>query len=146
MARRTDIDHPTLGRLEYDKKLDWYTAKVPVDGRVAELSIPCHGAKGEPPALRHAVRIAGRLEKLCRAAKERAVRDLLALKNERWRNEGEPEVDADEFRRRMTLEGIVVNGDGSAEFYHLDGDLFWGHCILIRMDKRGRLQKAAIAG
>ena len=32
----------------------------------------------------------------------------------------------------MTLESIVFGPGGSFEFYHNDGDLFAGHCILVR--------------
>lgn len=31
----------------------------------------------------------------------------------------------------MTLEGISVDPDGSFDFWHNDGDLFWGHAIQI---------------
>lgn len=146
MASRSDIDHPSLGHLGYDEELDWYSAQVTVDGQTADLRINCDGVSGDPPALPHAVRIAGTLEDLCRAAKECAVRDLLELKNDNWRNEDEPEVDAEQFKRLMRLEGIVVYGDGRAEFYHLDGDLFWGHCILVQMRADGRFEDAHIAG
>lgn len=147
MTSRTDTDHPSLGRLAYDEQLDRFSAKVMVDGRPADLRIPCDGtAAGEPPALAHAVRIAGKLEHLCAAAKDCAVHYLLELKNDTWRDEDDPEVNADEFKRLMELEGIVVRGDGSAEFYHRDGDLFWGHCILVHMDADERFDNADIAG
>jgi hypothetical protein len=140
------LDHPSLGHLEYDKELDWYSTKLSVDGESVDLRIHCDGAAGEPPALPHAARIAGKVEHLCGAAKECAVRDLLGLKNDGWRDEDEPEVGAEQFKRLMRLEGIVVYGDGSAEFYHLDGDLFWGHCILVHMDVNERFKDAHIAG
>ena len=140
------MDHPTLGHLEYDEQVDWYSAKVTVDGRLADLHIHCDGASGEPSAIPHAVRIARKLDPLCRAAKECAVRDLLELKNDTWRDEDEPELSVEEFKRLMELEGIVVYGDGSAEFYYLDGDLFWGHCILVQMDADERFDNAHIAG
>jgi hypothetical protein len=146
MPSRTALDHPSLGHLEYDKRLDWYSTKLALDGESVDLRIHCDGAAGEPPALSHAARMVGKVKELCRAAKECAVRDLLDLKNDTWLDEDEPEVDAEQFKRLMRLEGIVVYGDGSAEFYHLDGDLFWGHCILVHMDASERFDKADIAG
>ena len=31
----------------------------------------------------------------------------------------------------MKIESITVHPDGGFEFWHNDGDLFWGHSILI---------------
>jgi hypothetical protein len=146
MGSRSDIDHPALGRLEYDEDLDWYSGKVSVGGRPVDLRIPCWRVSGEPPALSHAVRIADKIADRCRAAKECAVRDLLELKNHTWRGEDEPKVSADEFKQRMELEDIIVDDDGSAEFHHRDGELFGGHGIVVEMDADGRFKRADIAG
>jgi hypothetical protein len=59
------------------------------------------------------------------------VQALLPLKNESWLAEGEVDVTADQFKGRMALESITVHPDGSFEFWHNDGDLFWGHSIQI---------------
>jgi len=143
------MEHPLLGHLEYEEDLNWYTAKVTVDGRTADLRIHCGSrtdSHSEPPALAHAVRFVATIDRLCQTAKECAVRDLLGLKNDDWRGDDEPEVDVGEFKRLMEIEGIVVHGDGSAEFYYQDGDLFWGHAILVYMRADGRFGNASLAG
>ena len=146
MASRTDINHPQLGNLAYEEDLDWYSGSLPVDGQTAGLKVHCHGAEGEPPALPQAVRIASEIQRFAAAAKDRAVRDLLALKNDSWRDADEAAVSAEEFKRLMRLEDVVVYGNGRAEFYHSDGDLFWGHCILVLMETDGSFKDAHIAG
>ena len=58
-----------------------------------------------------------------------AVHALLPLKNESWLGEDESTITAVQFR--MTLDSIIVHPDGSFEFWHTDGDLFWGHSIQV---------------
>ena len=53
------------------------------------------------------------------------------LKNRTWVEEGEKKVTAAQFRKRMKLESVSFYPDGSLEFCHDDGDLFWGHTILV---------------
>src|SRR5207249_3318350 len=67
-----------------------------------------------------------------RRIRDFAVQKLLPLKNDAWLDEGEVEVTADQFQDRMTLDSITVYPNGSFEFWHHDGDLFWGHSIQVR--------------
>src|SRR6188474_1717847 len=103
MAKRRSINHPVLGRLDYDSKYDWQTAVVGEGDRAVKLRIQCDGNPSEPSGLPLAVKIATKLEKFRAAAANRAVRDLLKLKNDTWREEGESKVSAAEFKRRVQL-------------------------------------------
>lgn len=46
----------------------------------------------------------------------------------------------------MKLEAITVRPNGEFEFWHDDGDLFWGHSILISGDLNHGLEDADIPG
>src|SRR3954467_7230172 len=81
-----------------------------------------------------------------RRIRELATRELLDLKNSNWLAEDEPVITADDFTDRMRLESISVNGDGSFEFFHDDGDLFWGHTIIVGGNLRDGPTSAQIAG
>lgn len=59
-----------------------------------------------------------------------AVKEKLELAND-WRDEDVTPMTADEFLRRMTLESIAIEADGRFEFWHNDGDMFYGHSIQI---------------
>ncbi len=146
MASRPDIDHPSLGRLQYEEKLDRYTANVMVTGRPVQLRIRCDGVGEEPSAIAHAVQIAGNIDELSLAAKECAVSDLLELKNESWRAKGEPKVSEAMLFKLMKLGSIVVFSDGRAQFYYSDSDMFWGHTIIVRMGADQRFHDAHLAG
>ena len=60
-----------------------------------------------------------------------AVKQLLPLKNDTWLGDDEQPLSAKQFQARMKLDSITVSPDGSFDFWHDDGDLFWGHSIQI---------------
>lgn len=60
-----------------------------------------------------------------------AVTKLMPLKNESWLDDGEPDVKAADFKKRMKLLSVSVAADGEFSFWHADGDLFAGHAILV---------------
>jgi hypothetical protein len=53
-----------------------------------------------------------------------------------------PEV----FVERIRLSELSVAADGSATPYYSDGDLFWGHVILVDVEPDGSMTDAYIAG
>ncbi len=75
-----------------------------------------------------------------------AVRELLDLKNGTWLEEGEAELTADQFIARMKLESIMISSDGKFEFWHDDGDLFWGHAIQVSGNVKDGPTQADIPG
>jgi hypothetical protein len=74
------------------------------------------------------------------------VEKLLPLKNDSWLGENERELTPADFKKKMKLQSINVAGDGSFEFWHDDGDLFWGHSIQIRGKLKDGLVDADIPG
>lgn len=75
-----------------------------------------------------------------------AVQELLSLKNECWLGEDEAPLTPVQFLTRMTLVSITIRPDGKFEFWHNDGDLFWGHSIQISGSLDKGLQYADIPG
>lgn len=76
--------------------------------------------------------------------KEKIAGDLLKLHNEVW-NEGKI-ISKDEFKKRINIQGILIFCEGNAELYYDDGDLFWGHTIVVDVDENGLYQEAQIYG
>ena len=56
---------------------------------------------------------------------------LLQAKNDFWLQSGENKIEPAEFQSRMTLEHIGISSWGEIEFYFDDGELFWGHKIVV---------------
>jgi hypothetical protein len=56
------------------------------------------------------------------------------------------QLSAEEFGSRMTLTSITIEETGSFEFWHDDGDLFWGHSIQISADVANGPTDADIPG
>jgi hypothetical protein len=74
------------------------------------------------------------------------LKELLSLKNEAWREEGESPLAAADFIKRMKLESISVLTNGDIEFWHDDGDLFWGHAIEVSGNLKKGLTRAVLQG
>ena len=71
---------------------------------------------------------------------------LLELKNDAWLDEDESEVSAEEFIARMELSSVSIHADGGFEFWFDDGDLFWGHSIMVSGNIQDGLDDAGIHG
>lgn len=128
MSASGDRTHPYLGSLRYDADLNWWQGTVPTAGTV-KVYLSLDECVDEKALLSMAEVVCRDLSSWRKKVEDFAVRELLALKNETWLEEGEAEVSPDEFRRRMTLESIAFYPDGAFEFTHGDGELFWGHSI-----------------
>lgn len=137
-------DATALG-FAYDPDGRCYTAEGKARGLAVPVTVPAEDPE-DPPAFGRAVEIVRGLGELIEVAEERAAWGLLDIKNESWRDPEEPEVTPDEFRSAIAVEGVWVHGDGSSEVYFADGDLFWGHAIVVRFDEAGQFREASTAG
>jgi hypothetical protein len=71
---------------------------------------------------------------------------LLTLKNESWLGDDEEELSRVVFISRVTLQEITVDENGDFDFWLDDGDLFWGHTILVNGNIDRGLSDAGIHG
>jgi hypothetical protein len=123
-------DHQ-FGDITLNRRVDCYTAETEWNGQTVALNLELDDAGKLDGALQVARTLWKDQENWARRIEAYAVQELLPLKNESWLDENESELTADLFRSRMTLESITVSPDGSFDFWHNDGDLFWGHAIQI---------------
>jgi hypothetical protein len=131
LQRAVTFEDPVFGTFTLDRRIDWFTAEVVWDGRPVSLNLSAR----EPAEVQRALKATRALWQSQsvwnRRIRDYAVQELLPLKNESWLDEDEAELTPDEFQDRMTLESVTVNPNGSFDFWHNDGDLFWGHSIQI---------------
>ncbi|PAP76436.1 DUF2262 domain-containing protein [Rubrivirga marina] len=137
------IDHPRLGRLEYDDYRHWYAGRLGVAEPPATLYVSCDD---DGPNLDAADRVVAALDRLREEAEARAVADLLDDKNGNWLGDDDADETAESFRAKMRLQSVVIEPDGGASFSFDDGDLFWGHTIMVYRAPDGTWDEADIAG
>ena len=75
-----------------------------------------------------------------------ATEQLLSLKNGEWLGEKERPMSPDRFGKRLSLIEIAIDVGGTFVFYFDDGDLFFGHTIIIRGRLPDGFSDAGIAG
>ena len=111
--------------------LGWFEGRAKWNRKNVEL----HLEPGEDSGIADAIKTAESLWADQAAWKRRvdefAVEQLLPLKNESWLGEDEREITPADFKKKMKLKSINVDGDGRFEFWHDDGGLFWGHSIQV---------------
>ena len=140
------IKDKTFGTLTLNRRVDWFEGRATWNGKKVGLSLSAR----EPADVERALQVA---RTLWRAQKTwgakvaaYAARQLLSLKNDNWLETGERPLTAKRFRERMKLESITVSPDGSFEFWHDDGGLFFGHSIQISGSLAKGLYDADIPG
>lgn len=138
------INDDVLGTLTWDDSLKSYQGEREIaPGQKIGVSLSPSEDRLEE-LLVQARRAYQHLQRQEVALREAAADALLPLHNETW-SEGET-IDRDTFVRRITLEGLTVYGDGSAELSYNDGDLFWGHTIVVSLREDGTVEDATIQG
>lgn len=146
LASAALIETPDFGVFEFDRELDWYSAKVRWGDRDIDLYLDATDPTELEAALITARELWSDAEGWTRKVGDFAVQELLQLKNESWLDGDEDPVSASEFLESMILESITVNSEGGIEFLHDDGDLFWGHAIQVWGNVETGLEGADIPG
>lgn len=145
LSRPRTIEDPLFGTLSYDHKHEWYEAKVAWCGASVSLAL-VGDAEDEAGALDMARRLWAESARWQRDIADRIVAELLATRNQVWRQAGEPVLDAARFLAALTLTEISVGFEGDFTFYFDDGDLFWGHCVLAAGSLGAGIDEVKLAG
>jgi hypothetical protein len=143
-----DINHPILGLLRYSDECDCYVGQVKFQNLSIDISVETDEDGVIEPVLEKISHFIDRLENYAEAAKNYAADRLLELKNNTWLDldNNEQPLTSSKFTASMLLDAIFISWDGSVSFYHQDGNLFWGHWILVEMDVSTQFLHAEIAG
>jgi hypothetical protein len=137
LALATELQKPVtfndelLGKFTLDRTVDWFESETIWDKETIHLNLTVDERGNESASLKIAKKLWEDQEVWSEKIIDFAVKKLLDLKNDTWLDEDESELTAVQFIERMTLEAIAVYPDGKFEFWHNDGDLFWGHSIQI---------------
>ena len=141
---RTD---PILGQLTLNENLNWYeTTQSTGNGEIVKYVVSLDSTESEADAIAAASELLPSLLSAVRSGREFACDRLLDLKNDGWLEPDEESVTREQFVSALKIESIVVFPDRAAEFYYEDGDLFWGHTVLLSWDGVRGFYDGDIAG
>jgi hypothetical protein len=126
--------HELFGTLTLNRSFDQYETTTVWADKEVELALSANDDTSLATVLQVAVELWNNQATWKQRIEDYAVQELLDLKNEVWidENEEETQLTPEVFKSRMTLQAIVIHDDAEFEFWHDDGDLFFGHSILIR--------------
>ncbi len=138
------IDDEKFGRFILDRALDWYVAKTEWNGQQIALSIDAEGNDDVAASIAQAKQFWLNEDVWLDRLKHCAADHLLELAND-W-NQESSEISRPEFMRRMTPDSIIMNSDADFSVYFEDGDLFWGHVIIVAGNMADGPKDAQMAG
>jgi hypothetical protein len=131
LQKPVSFDDPMFGTFTLDRRINWFSGKATWNGAVVEIHLDGNESSEVQAALKTARALWQSQADWDQRVRDYAVQQLLARKNDDWLGEGEEEVSPEQFKARMKLQSITVRQDDEFEFFHEDGDLFWGHAIQI---------------
>jgi hypothetical protein len=152
MAVAEELQKPVListklfGDLWLDASLGWFEGEAEWNGEPIDVHFHADDGGSIDRGIDVAEALWKNQQQWKRKVEDFAVSRLLALKNEAWLPDDEKHLTPEQFKSRMTLQSISFAADGSFEFWHDDGDLFWGHSIQISGSLQDGLTQADIPG
>lgn len=139
-----------LGQFELDKRVKIFDKKVSWAGEEGNLSFDWDEDDNiMKSALKTAYVLFEKQDEWDEKIKMYAAEELVELANDWLQDDNELEIDEitkDIFISLLKLETISVNPDGDFDIYFFDGDMFWGHCIIVSGNINGDFVSAEIAG
>lgn len=146
LQRPVTFEDPALGTFTLDRRANWFEANTAWGGRQVQLSLSMDDRVDREVQIERARKLWAELDAWFGRVIEFAIADLLPIKNRAWLDENQPPIDAGEFERAMRIESITIHSDGSVDFWFDDGDLFWGHAIMVACTPTGTPTQADLCG
>ncbi len=135
-----------FGDLVLDRRINWFEGKTTWNDNPVRITFDAENDKPPEEALASARLLWAEQKGWNQRIEDYALKELLDLKNDAWLEDGDSPLTPKDFLRRMTLTSISVSSDGEFEFWYDDGDLFWGHSIMVSGDLKDGPSNAGIHG
>lgn len=123
-----------LGVLTLNRDHNIFTTKTQWNKQEVELTLNVSELNEIDVTLKTAHQLWDQQSDWNQRVRDYLVQELLPIKNESWRDDGEAEINAKQFNANIDLETILVNDDGSFEFWFDDGEMFGYHMVYCRGD------------
>lgn len=141
-----EIVDAILGILTLNRKIDHFEGKARWSSREIEISIAPDNTGDASSVIETMKALLDNQEYWSKEAEESIVSQLLDIKNDNWLGEDESPLHEHAFIARTRLESITAYRDGEFELWYNDGDLFWGHAILVAASLAQGIRRVEIAG
>ena len=145
LAKPVEIETERFGTLVLDRRINWFRGTVVWAGREVRISFDADDDLDISRQLKTAQALFDAERDWQRRIEAFAIKEKLSLANE-WRDEDVKPITEQEFLERMKLESISIQSNGEFEFWHNDGDLFYGHSIQISGSLEKGLTRSDIPG
>lgn len=132
------LNDPTFGMLRFDRLANAYAGETVWNGATVSLDLetpPQQDMFATPdaaPALLTARAVCSALADWDRQARERAVTEILPIKNHSWLEPNEQPWTAARFLAEMRLHRLNFDHKAEIEATYLVGEMFCDHCIRAR--------------
>ncbi|QDU01180.1 hypothetical protein V6x_08590 [Gimesia chilikensis] len=136
--RVTELQKPVtyedaqLGVFTLNRDYDLFQSKTQWKGQEIELTLNVTDLDENNAALKTAHQLWDQQDDWDKRVRQYLEQEMLPVKNDSWRDDGEAEVGVAEFRAKTELESILVNDDDSFEFWFDDGEMFGSHMLYCR--------------
>lgn len=146
LAKPVILKTERFGDLTFNRSIEWFEGDVKWNGEFVRINFSADGNKDISASLKVAEILWDEQTKWKKRVEDYAVQELLSLKNDNWLEEEELPLTPDQFQSRMKLLSISLYPEGGFDFWHDDGDMFWGHSIQISGSLSEGLTQADIPG
>lgn len=135
-----------LGRFTLDKRFNEYTGRIKWHNKEIEITVEKYIGKRLNDVFIIANEFVKEQEVWDKRIKEFVAGKLLKLKNKSWLEENEEEITVDKFIEKIEIESINISLKNKFEICFDDGEIFWGHSIVVNGNLEKGPLKAEIAG
>jgi hypothetical protein len=146
LAQPVVITTARFGDLTLDRSIGWFEGEAKWNGESIRIDFPTDETQDISTSLKVAETLWDDQRAWKQKVNEFAVQELLPVKNDYWLDDNESPLTPSQFTSRMTLQSISIYPDGDFEFWHGDGEVFWGHSIQISGSLDEGLTQADIPG
>ena len=143
--RPLTITDGLFGEFELDEYMDWYEGIITWGALQVKIYV-----SDDESARQHEFAVLKqlwtKLDEYDRLFKDAIAIELLASKNNAWLSDNETALTAEEFKERLQLHSLQVAPNGDYKLSFDDGDLFWGHWIIVSGNIISGIDKISVAG
>ena len=128
------FDGGELGELVLDRRIGCYTGNVEWQNRSIKIRLESSHAEEPVKAMKWAKVFLDAEDTWSARIGEFVVEQMLDMKNGEWRDDDETEITGAQFLKCIVPTSLDLTEEGDFTFWFDDGDLFFGHTIMVGGD------------